>query len=364
MSVTLETLRGFAVARSLFPPATLAQALETLGFIQADPIRAPARAQDLTLRHRVAGYHAGDLERDYPQLAVEEDTFINYGFVARRVYDVIHPRRGIRPLTAKERRLAARLLAFLRDRPGAHPRDIERQVAAGRVTNYWGGSSSASTHLLDLLHYRGDLRVAGRVDGVRTYVLAEPRPVVTDRAERQRRVDALVDVLVAKYAPLTARGLALVIRRLRYAAPQWRTDLDAAIRRARSRLASTSVDGTTWYWPASEDVHARGTDRRVFLLTPFDPVVWDRERFARLWGWEYRFEAYTPVAKRVRGYYALPLLWTDRVVGWGNVTVNGGSLDATFGYVSGRPPRERAFRVALDEELDQLRAFLELPGAG
>jgi hypothetical protein len=47
--------------------------------------------------------------------------------------------------------------------------------------------------------------------------------------------------------------------------------------------------------------------------------VWDRRRFEHLWGWAYRFEAYTPAPKRVRGYYALPLLWRDRVIGWGNL---------------------------------------------
>ena len=61
-------LRRYAIARSLFKPTTLARAIEKLGFVQADPIRAPARAQDLTLRHRVAGYRAGDLERRYPKL--------------------------------------------------------------------------------------------------------------------------------------------------------------------------------------------------------------------------------------------------------------------------------------------------------
>ena len=65
MPVTLDDLRRFAVARRLFPPTTLERALRRLGFVQADPIRAPARAQDLTLRHRVAGYRAGDLERRY-----------------------------------------------------------------------------------------------------------------------------------------------------------------------------------------------------------------------------------------------------------------------------------------------------------
>ena len=63
--------------------AAVDEAIARLGFVQADPIRAPARAQDLTLRHRVAGYRAGDLERRYPRLAIEEDFFVNYGFLPR-----------------------------------------------------------------------------------------------------------------------------------------------------------------------------------------------------------------------------------------------------------------------------------------
>ena len=72
----LDDLRRAAAARTFFPPTTLPRALDRLGFVQADPIRAPARAQDLVLRHRVAGYRAGDLERRYEELGVEEDFFI------------------------------------------------------------------------------------------------------------------------------------------------------------------------------------------------------------------------------------------------------------------------------------------------
>src|SRR3989442_10585935 len=95
MLITLDDLRRFAVAHSLFTPTTLKRALHRLGFVQADPIRAPARAQDLTLRHRVRGYRAGDLERRYATLGVEEDTFINYGFVPSAVFALMHPRADI-----------------------------------------------------------------------------------------------------------------------------------------------------------------------------------------------------------------------------------------------------------------------------
>src|SRR5882757_3827020 len=92
MLITLDYLRHIAVAQSLFPPTTLKRALDRLGFLQADPIRAPARAQDLILRHRVRDYRAGDLERRYSRLGVEEDFFINYGFVTNAVRALMHPR--------------------------------------------------------------------------------------------------------------------------------------------------------------------------------------------------------------------------------------------------------------------------------
>jgi uncharacterized protein len=96
----------------------------------------------------------------------------------------------------------------------------------------------------------------------------------------------------------------------------------------------------------------------VRLLAPFDPVVWDRRRFELLWGWAYRFEAYTPVAKRKLGYYALPLLWRDRVIGWGNLSIASGALQADFGYVASRPPRSREFRRALAHEIARIGEFL------
>ena len=81
--MTISTDRAAQRRPQPVPAASLQGALDRLGFVQADPIRAPARAQDLTLRHRVTGYRAGDLERAYQDLDVHEDFFVNYGFVSR-----------------------------------------------------------------------------------------------------------------------------------------------------------------------------------------------------------------------------------------------------------------------------------------
>jgi hypothetical protein len=359
---TLDDLRRYAVARTLFKPTTLGRAIEKLGFVQADPIRAPARAQDLTLRHRVAGYRAGDLERRYPRLAVEEDCLVNYGFLPRRHLALMHPRVARRTWDAATREKAEAMLAFIRERGPTHPRAVEAAFAHGRVTNYWGGSSNATTHLLDGMHYRGLLRVKRRESGTRIYEAVEHPPAADDdAADRQRRAAALVELVIRKYAPLPAPSLGYLTSLLGYGAPHLRTEARAALAAARERLASTRIDGTAWYWPADENprsVRYAPADA-VRFLAPFDPIVWDRRRFERLWGWTYRFEAYTPAAKRKLGYYALPMLFGDRIVGWGNASVLADRLEIDTGFVD-KPVASRRFRDAFYEERERMSAFLGL----
>ena len=365
--MTLDDVRRFAVARSLFPPTTLKRALNKLGFVQADPIRAPARAQDLILRHRVTGYRAGDLERRYVKLGIEEDFFVVYGFVTRSLQALMHPRRdarvpaeGLVGWSAKDKQRAQLLLEFVRERGAVHPREADDYFAHGTVRNYWGGKSSATTHLLNAMHYQGMVRIVRRESGIRIYAVHRHGPEPVDMAERHARLDALVDVAVRIYAPLPAACLGDLVRRLRYAVPQWQGELKGALVRAKQRLAQARIDGVDWYWPAEEKAPRAAAQESVRLLTPFDPLVWDRDRFELLWGWVYRFEAYTPSPKRKLGYYALPMLWRDRVIGWANLAVKNGELECDFGYVDSRPPHERAFQRELAAEVDRMRAFLWL----
>src|SRR5215467_10259367 len=165
MPLTMDELRRMTVQQSLFPPTTLKRALHRMQFVQADPIRAPARAQDLILRHRVKEYRAGDLERRYSKLGIDEDFFINYGFVTRELQRLMHPRadscvpaEARLPWPAARRRRAMELLEFVRERGPVHPQDVDEYFAHGKVKNWWGGQSNATTHLLDAMHYQGMLR--------------------------------------------------------------------------------------------------------------------------------------------------------------------------------------------------------------
>ena len=356
-SPALADLRRYAVARSLVAPTTLPLALKRFGFVQADPIRSPARAQDLILRHRVEGYRVGALEQHYPSLNVEEDFFVNYGFVTPELHALLHPRTSRIVWPTERWAQAGDVWRFVEQRGATHPKAVDDHFSHGHTTNGFGGRSKASTHLLDDMHYRGLLRVASRDNGTRQYAVRAPQPA---HAKPEATLDAMVDLLVALYAPLPTPGLRQLIGFLKHAAPQWQAQLSNAFQRARARLPQTQIDGVAWHWPGDENPldPVWNPGDRVRLLAPFDPVVWDRDRFERLWGWAYRFEAYTPAHRRVRGYYAMPLLWRDQVIGWGNLAVRQGALHAELGYVGGRPPESSEYSEALNTELTDMADFL------
>jgi uncharacterized protein len=208
-ALTVDHLRRYAITRSLFKPTTLLRAIKKLGFVQVDPIRAPARAQDLTLRHRVSDYRAGDLEARYPRLAVEEDFFVNYGVLPRTTQRLMHPRTARTEWPRSRWMQAQAVLEFVQSRGVVHPRDVDAAFEHGTTRNWFGGNSRASTQLLDGMHYRGLLRVARREAGIRLYA---PQPA-HDRepTDPDTTLDTLIDVAIAKYAPLPAATLSRLV---------------------------------------------------------------------------------------------------------------------------------------------------------
>jgi hypothetical protein len=357
---SLRQLGRYAIARSLFKATSLPRAIARLGFVQADPMRAPARAQDLILAPRVEGYRAGELERRYPRLAIEEDFFVNYGFLPRDTVTLLHPRHSPPAWDARMHARALQVLAFVRQRGCTHPRDVQAHFDHGRI-KHWGGDLNVSRHLLEGLHYRGLLRVARREAGTRIYQAIEHAPQDDSPAARLARAGRLLDTVVRLYAPLPAASLGYLCGLLRYGVPHLAAETRQVQEHARSRYAHAQVDGVQWFWPQGENpVAARHhVDDRLRFLAPFDPVVWDRRRFQLFWGWEYKFEAYVPVHKRRMGHYAMPVLWREQAVGWANLKVVDGQLGHELGFAGPRP-RGNAFRLALDEALHQMQEFLEL----
>ncbi len=196
--------------------------------------------------------------------------------------------------------------------------------------------------------------MAGRRQGIRVYEAAVPHADPLSPEERSRRIVLLV---LGILAPLAEPGLAGTFGLLGRGAPGlggWRQALATLV--ASGEVETGEVDRVRYYWPAGAAAR-RGEPEAVRLLAPFDPIVWERRRFEHLWGWEYRFEAYTRPEQRRFGYYAMPLLYGYDVIGWANVALKGGRLDADLGFVGARP-KHAAFRRGLDAELAAMNGFL------
>ncbi len=352
-TTTVDALRRHALGNSLFPPTTLKKAIERLGFVQADPIRSPARAQDLILRHRVKNYRAGDLEARYPKLGIEEDFLYAYGFMPQSTWRLLHPRMDTR-LTSGEKRV----LELVSLKQHLHPRELEEHLGRAREVNAWGGYSKATTRILHSLHYRGLLRVSGRENGIRIYQVLPGTTGSSAVADPAERLKQLVLLIARILAPVPERSLRAALQHLAHAAPalEGRHSVLSGLIKS-GELASTEVEGLRYLWPDGPLVR-RTPPPLVRILAPFDPLVWDRRRFEHFWNWAYRFEAYTPVSKRKLGYYAMPMLWRDDVIGWVTISRDHkGALSVQEGFSKARPA-EKAFRQEFEAEIERFRKFL------
>ena len=171
---SLQQLRRYAIARSLYKPTSLPRAIARLRFVQADLMRAPARAKDLILAHRVKDYCAGELERRYPRLAIEEGFFINYGFLPRETLALLHPRGAPPSYDAWDSKMHGRA------RPGGAGLCVPAwshlsKGRAGAISDHgrirrWGADLNVSNHLLEwsaLSRFAARGAARGRHPGVR-----------------------------------------------------------------------------------------------------------------------------------------------------------------------------------------------------
>ena len=278
--------RGRA-ARSFAPRGARSRRSRRSASSSSTPSARPRARADLILRQRVDGYRAGDLDRAYPPLA-------GRGLPPRLRRDAAAA-RGL-PASARDRRVAGASSASIRGSRRAcsrtcsatgetHPRDLVAHVGRRSHGQRLGRRVDARPRaMLEALHYRGQAarRAARRRhQGLR----ASPRrrrPL----ARRGARAQAILRLLLDLYAPLPERdaararahGAATRLRRRRGARDvSRRFGARDGRRRARDRRRARSCG------PPGEPPDDAG-DERVRFLAPFDPVVWDRRRFAHLLG--------------------------------------------------------------------------------
>jgi uncharacterized protein YcaQ len=285
-TVSLAQARRIAVRSQLLDGSAVGilETVRQLGFLQIDPIATVATPQRLVLWSRLGAYDVAELER----LLWEERKLFESGAFIRPIEDYpLILARMRRPRTGKyawERRgteFLKKNAAFrryvLRELERRGPL-LSRELTDTSVRTWesggWYGSRNV-TVMLELLAGRGEIAIVGRRSGHRLWDLAErwypdvdPPPL--DEAER---------LLAEK------RFRALGVRR---------------------------EDGE---WHAHPDADDAPVPRRVTFLSPFDRLIHDRDRTEALWDFHYRLEMYVPKAKRQYGYYVLPILRGDRLIG-------------------------------------------------
>ena len=286
VEVTPQEARVIAVRAQLLDGSAtdVLDTVRRLGFLQIDPISTVAPPQYLVLWSRLGRHDRAALDR---LLWDEKKLFEWNAFIwpiddlplirglMREPWGHLRCQRWAKQFMKDQTRLRRYVLRELERRGPMPSRELEHPAARADERYVWWGTRAQLTWMLDLLHRRGRIAVAGRVGGQRLWDLAERCYPHTETV------------------PLREARRALEEKRFR-------------------ALGVKLEKGRFLAHPEAEDTTVRN---RVTFLSPFDRLVHDRDRAEALWGFRYRLEMYVPKAKRVYGYYVLPILRGDRLVG-------------------------------------------------
>jgi uncharacterized protein YcaQ len=362
--------QGFADRPHAVPTMrTLQRTVERTGVLQVDSVNVLQRAHFMPLYSRMGPYDVDLLRRaseTAPRRIVEYWAHVQ-AFMPVELWPVMQhrmadhrARRGKWSIVRAEPGLEESLLAEIRERGASTARELDDGLP--RRKEHWGWNWSNTRRVLDYLFTVGDLAIAGRNGQfeirydlpervIPAHVLASPTPTreeahveLVRRAARSCGVATVQDLrdYYRMSVADTTRAVATLVE--------------------AGELQEVVVEG--WRRPAYLHRDAR-LPRRIgarALLSPFDPVVWERARTEALFDFRYRIEIYVPADKRVHGYYVLPFLLGDRLVARVDLKADrrAGVLVVRAAHAEPGAPPETAQELAA--ELDRLAGWLGLAG--
>ncbi|MGD9960414.1 winged helix-turn-helix domain-containing protein [Nocardioides sp.] len=360
--------QGFRDPRHTVPTmGTFTRTLRRTGVLQVDSVNVLQRAHYMPLFSRMGSYDTGLLRRaaeQRPRRVVEYWAHVQ-AFMPVELWPVMQHRmehyrgsRGKWSMLADNPALEASVLAEIREAGPSTARDLDD--GGPRSKDNWGWNWSETRKVLDYLYLVGDLAIAGRNQQFEVvYDLPERvLPAAVLAMPTPSRADA--DIELVRRAARSHGVASLVCLRdyYRMSAESVRPAVDALVE--AGELLPVRVEG----WHRQAYLHADAArPRRIearAVLSPFDPVVWERARAEALFDFVYRIEIYVPAHKRVHGYYVLPFLLGDRIVARVDLKADRkvGVLRVQGVYAEPGAPEETAFELAA--ELRALATWLGL----
>jgi uncharacterized protein len=351
--LTREEARRIAVRAQLLDanrPADLVEAVTHLTFLQLDPTAAIAPAADLVAWSRLGSSYRPDHLRQ----ALEEDrTLFEHNALVRPMSDA-----GLILAEAPEWPTYEKSRVWLRENDSFRRDVLERLGESGPLTSRdipdtavvpWASSGWTNnrnvTQMLELLMMCGEIAIAGRIRRERLWDLAErvyPADVEVPSVDEGRRR--------RNERRLRSLGIARV-----KSTPMPIEPVDVG-----EVGEPAIVDGVAGEWRVDPEALGRDFEGRTALLSPFDRLAYDRVRAQELFDFEYALEMYKPKDKRRWGYFALPVLHEDRLVGKVDATADRKRGVLEVNAIHGDVRFTRAITQAVNAELEALASWLGL----
>lgn len=362
--ITLAS-QGFVDHRHTTPTMrTLQRTVQRTGVLQIDSVNVLARAHLMPLFSRMGPYDTGLLQRAAerrPRRLVEYWAHVA-AYMPVDLWPHMQGRmrrhRERSELSPQRRELATALVDEIRDRGAATPRDLDDGLPRSKVD--WGWNWSETQQVLSYLFFVGELAVAGRNSAFeRLYDLPErvipPEVLAVATPSDEEAARELTRRAARAFGVASARCLTDYYRMPAAATKQAVGELVEA-----GELVPVEVEG----WPRQAWMHRdarvpRSVPART-LLSPFDPVVWERDRTEHLFGFHYRIEIYVKEHLRRYGYYVLPFLLGDQLVARVDLKADrkAGTLVVKAAYAEPDAPPDTAAELAA--HLDELAGWLGL----
>jgi len=352
---------------------TFMRTLERTGVLQVDSVNVLQRAHYMPLYSRMGPYDVDLVRRaseTRPRRMVEYWAHVQ-AFMPVELWPVMRHRMA-RYRDGKHKwwgsvvtdELTDNLLAEITDRGAATARDLDDGLP--RSKDHWGWNWSTTRRALDYMFMVGDVAIAGRNSQFEIRYDLPERVIPREYLEAPTPTEAeahreLVLRAARSHGVATARDLADYYRmRLQPKAGLHAAQDAIDVLVDEGELVPVRVEGLKRQAYLHRDARLPRRVAARSLLSPFDPVVWERERTEALFDFFYRIEIYTPVEKRIHGYYVLPFLLGDRIVARVDLKADRrtGLLLAKAAYAEPGAPDDTAPELA--EELARLAGWLGL----